>query len=92
MLSSNPVSEINCDTDQLPLPKTKLDGLKDTPLVSLSVTLNVTSPVGSLVNTTLKLSAIVPFSLTVAVFFDRLKPAVSLSVVVTVTVGAVNPL
>ena len=48
----------------------------------MTVSVNVTLAVGSEFNTTLKLSLTLPFSLTVALVPDRLKPTVSLSVVV----------
>ena len=84
-LSSTPVTVTVCATFQFTVVNVKLAGETVASPVSAEVTSITTFPTGCTSNTTVKVSAVAP-SLTVAVVLLSVNPAVSLSVVVAVTV------
>ena len=84
-LSSTPVTVTVCAESQSPVVNVKLAGETVASPVSPEVTSITTLPTGCTSNTTVKV-AVPPASVTVAVVVLNVNPAVSLSVVVAVTV------
>ena len=85
ILSSTPVTVTVCALSQLPFVNVKFAADTVASPVSPDVTLITTSLSGCASNTTVKV-AVVPVSATVAVVVLNVKPAVSSSTVVAVTV------